>query len=144
MKTKFRWSDITIFNFGVKSLMYSIVWFLLDLEAVELRQCVGLVELSLEHNKLIRPLLDFRSFHQHFNIIKLAYTFFPLSITAMSVKYVISLGLMVPSSSMTGLWLSSGYLGYLETLLNFFLKSCLCTNFIIYLSQISGLWRMTT
>ncbi|KAI3789422.1 hypothetical protein L2E82_02217 [Cichorium intybus] len=28
---------------------------------VELRQCVGLVELSPEHNKLIHPLLDFRS-----------------------------------------------------------------------------------
>jgi Leucine-rich repeat (LRR) protein len=28
---------------------------------VELRQCVGLVELSLEHNKLVRPLLDFRA-----------------------------------------------------------------------------------
>lgn len=28
---------------------------------MELRQCVGLVELSLEHNKLVRPLLDFRS-----------------------------------------------------------------------------------
>ncbi|KAF2304984.1 hypothetical protein GH714_000861 [Hevea brasiliensis] len=27
---------------------------------VELSQCVGLVELSLEHNKLVRPLLDFR------------------------------------------------------------------------------------
>ncbi|XP_022139959.1 phospholipase A I isoform X2 [Momordica charantia] len=27
----------------------------------ELRQCVGLVELSLEHNKLVRPLLDFRA-----------------------------------------------------------------------------------
>lgn len=32
--------------------------------AVELRQCVGLVELSLEHNKLVRPLLDFRSFNR--------------------------------------------------------------------------------
>jgi hypothetical protein len=32
------------------------------LQAVELRQCVELVELSLEHNKLVRPLLDFRSF----------------------------------------------------------------------------------
>lgn len=32
--------------------------------AAELRQCVGLVELSLEHNKLIRPLLDFRSLWQ--------------------------------------------------------------------------------
>jgi Leucine-rich repeat (LRR) protein len=27
---------------------------------VELRQCVLLEELSLEHNKLVRPLLDFR------------------------------------------------------------------------------------
>ncbi|XP_057544928.1 phospholipase A I-like isoform X2 [Amaranthus tricolor] len=27
----------------------------------ELSQCVGLVELSLEHNKLVRPLLDFRA-----------------------------------------------------------------------------------
>ncbi|KAG6573199.1 Phospholipase A I, partial [Cucurbita argyrosperma subsp. sororia] len=27
----------------------------------ELRQCVGLVELSLEYNKLVRPLLDFRA-----------------------------------------------------------------------------------
>lgn len=32
--------------------------------SVELRQCVMLVELSLEHNKLIRPLLDFRSSYQ--------------------------------------------------------------------------------
>ena len=55
-------------------LMYSFVWFLLDLEAVELRQCVGLVELSLEHNKLVRPLLDFRSFH-HDSTFQLAYIF---------------------------------------------------------------------
>nr|XP_011459971.1 PREDICTED: phospholipase A I isoform X3 [Fragaria vesca subsp. vesca] len=34
---------------------------LASVPAVELRQCVGLVELSLEHNKLIRPLLDFRA-----------------------------------------------------------------------------------
>ncbi|CAI0468244.1 unnamed protein product [Linum tenue] len=34
---------------------------LVSVPAVELRQCVQLVELSLEHNKLIRPLLDFRS-----------------------------------------------------------------------------------
>ena len=34
------------------------------MKPVELRQCVGLVELSLEHNKLVRPLLDFRSFHE--------------------------------------------------------------------------------
>lgn len=35
---------------------------LVGIVTVELRQCVGLVELSLEHNKLVRPLLDFRSF----------------------------------------------------------------------------------
>lgn len=29
-------------------------------DAAELHQCVELVELSLEHNKLVRPLLDFR------------------------------------------------------------------------------------
>ncbi|XP_050368574.1 phospholipase A I isoform X3 [Argentina anserina] len=34
---------------------------LVSVPAVELRQCVGLVELSLEHNKLVRPLLDFRA-----------------------------------------------------------------------------------
>ncbi|XP_026422800.1 phospholipase A I-like isoform X3 [Papaver somniferum] len=34
---------------------------LASVPAVELRQCVGLVELSLEHNKLVRPLLDFRA-----------------------------------------------------------------------------------
>ncbi|PWA51805.1 phospholipase,galactolipase [Artemisia annua] len=32
-----------------------------DSADVELRQCVGVVELSLEHNKLIHPLLDFRA-----------------------------------------------------------------------------------
>ncbi|OVA10564.1 Armadillo [Macleaya cordata] len=35
--------------------------FLASVPAVELRECVGLVELSLEHNKLVRPLLDFRA-----------------------------------------------------------------------------------
>lgn len=34
-----------------------IVW----MQAVELRQCAGLLELSLEQNKLVRPILDFRS-----------------------------------------------------------------------------------
>ncbi|ONM24096.1 Phospholipase A I [Zea mays] len=34
---------------------------LVSVPAVELRQCVMLEELSLEHNKLVRPLLDFRS-----------------------------------------------------------------------------------
>ncbi|KAL4297329.1 hypothetical protein GQ457_12G017790 [Hibiscus cannabinus] len=33
---------------------------LVSVPAVELKQCIGLVELSLEHNKLVRPLLDFR------------------------------------------------------------------------------------
>lgn len=41
---------------------------LFDMHAVELRQRVGLVELSLEMNKLIRPLLDFRSFYIQFEV----------------------------------------------------------------------------
>lgn len=32
-------------------------------QAAELRQCVLLEELSLENNKLVRPLLDFRLFN---------------------------------------------------------------------------------
>ncbi|PWZ37073.1 Phospholipase A I [Zea mays] len=40
---------------------YNFVLFLFLTQAVELRQCVMLEELSLEHNKLVRPLLDFRS-----------------------------------------------------------------------------------
>lgn len=54
--------------FGVQSVLcvYLSIW--LEMQAVELRQCVGLVELSLEHNKLVRPLLDFRSFYMQFNI----------------------------------------------------------------------------
>ncbi|KAI3722460.1 hypothetical protein L2E82_33498 [Cichorium intybus] len=41
--------------------MSLILHFLFETYTVELRQCVGLVELSPEHNKLIRSLLDFRA-----------------------------------------------------------------------------------
>uniref|UniRef100_A0A803M1Z9 PNPLA domain-containing protein n=1 Tax=Chenopodium quinoa TaxID=63459 RepID=A0A803M1Z9_CHEQI len=50
-----------IYSIVKLSTSYSLSFYLWIVEAVELRQCVGLVELSLEHNKLIRPLLDFRA-----------------------------------------------------------------------------------
>ena len=48
--------------------------------SVELRQCVLLEELSLEHNKLVRPLLDFRLL----NIIHRGCLFFCSSFRLMS------------------------------------------------------------
>ena len=44
-------------------LQHIIFFFLFLTQTVELRQCVMLEELSLEHNKLVRPLLDFRLFN---------------------------------------------------------------------------------
>lgn len=39
--------------------------------AVELRECTSLAELSLEHNRLVRPLLDFRSMARTLQTLRL-------------------------------------------------------------------------